>query len=887
MESELPRKSPTGAQLGLGVRSAALYVSERQQSNGSESKWLGACDDQLAVDLSKLCVSNKRCIINDRAARTPSNDEIDDDDDILSSDDEEMDEEANEHWREVLLSRLNWDRLSPVIPPNLQYFKDVEFDDEHMYDVKQNQVKSPLDFVPENLISDLTRSDLVSPTRNKGKPNAKGSISYDPAVGSLLITGAVQTIPDLRNNYNQHHIIAFSCGKTNSILKIGLLEYTSPSSLTEQIRQVASIQLGSTIKGIKLPEYSSMLDRRSDLIGVMTESALHVIKIECITSRMEIKTSVCEPLPFQDFSDFPFADFAFNPWDLQQFAVIDVKGNFGIGRLPKSFKIGHKARILRESGGSIFDPEELSNWKKIEWSSSFSRLLVMDRSKMIELDFRQDWQLEVIQSKTWSRLLDYQRLDDDYGILLTSREIIVISTKQTSEHISREVSWKHDLDPNDSTLRFCIRKVNSGGKKLLLVSIFSRNHSFLYIHPFLMNGDESLIQSAGSSTILQIPHIKNGLRGIWLHDSTINDLNESQKLDIFQEVCLSLFVNETDGGKLWHYILSNDSIKLENWGTYTDASRTNLSDVEIDVLWPKHMHHKLDQIKKLITFTKTDKEDTAAEDKLLQAYGYQLSEAINELLIDWNDPQESLLGTQPLIKDLVEIPHDFNLKEFGSMLSQLFNHYHDQALVFTKFDTISSPILYEKIEDLEMLYNKLLQCWDLVTPDSEILTQGVIKDVIYSCLRLWKPSLYKAKETQIFDSLSKPYRNIIGMWDDDDTDLIPSQTDTTSADYSGILASSQSQIPTIKSSQSRPAKKHRMVAAGLTTGRVSKPSSNISSLRDTGSTFSMLSSSQTSNTLPDTMTPAFTLMHPPSASLSQSQSSQRSRRKKKRVGGFG
>lgn len=886
MDNALPRKSPVGAQLGVGVRSASLYVGGRQGSDGRQSKWLGAYDDQLALDLSKLCISSKRCMVHDGLPIGQASDEADDEDEYLSTENEDMDDETQKHWNEVLLSRLKWDKLSPVIPPNLQYFKDVEFNVEHMYDVRQNQRKSLHDFVPENLISDLASGDLVSFARNKGKQSRKDLASYDPTVGNLIITGAIQTTPDLRNNYDRHQIVAYSCGKTSSVLKIAVLEETpldEGSTRTESIRRATSIQLGSTIKSIKLPECSAMMDRKGNLIGVMTESALHLIKIESISARMEIKTSTCEPFPFQEFSDFPFADFACNPWDLQQFAVIDVRGNFGVGRLPKSFKTGNKARILRDHCGSIFDPEELSNWKRIEWSSSFTRLLVMDRSKLIELDYEQDWQLEVIQAKTWSKLQDYCRLDDDYGILLTNREIIVASTKETSEHFKREISWKHDLDPNDSTLKFCIRKVSAESKTIILVVVFSRNHSSLYIHSFSISSSESLVQSAGTPVILQIPHIKSGLRGIWLHNST--------RLDPFgrpniMDTCLSLFVNETNGNKIWQYVISNNSTKLENWDAKSDAPDISPA-TKNERTWPEHLRDTIAQIKQSLVLPEKTK-DQSAEDQLLQTYAYRLSEAINERLSSLDGSQESLGASQPLVKDLIEMPQDVSLRELSSMLSQLFNHYEDQAVTFTSFDTISCALLNEKTGDLEVLYNKLLQCWDLVTSNSEYLTQSVVKDVVYSCMRLCKPSLYKDAEANLFESLSIPSRDIISMWDDENTQSSQPPADASSVSHLNILASSQSQIPSIKSSQSRPSKKHKKVPAGLTTGRVSKPSSLLpSSQRDADPTFSLLSSSQPSSTLPDTMTPAFTLMQPSGPSLSQSQSSQRSRRKKKRVGGFG
>lgn len=888
MENALPMKTPEGAQLGLGVRSASLYVGCREGSDNNESKWLGAYNDQLAVDLSKLSISNRCCTIDDGTAPTQSGDELDDEDcdnDISSSDDESMDEETYEHWREVLLSRLSWDSLSPVIPPNLQFFKEVEFESEHMYDVKQGLPKSLHDFVPKHLIADITGGSVGSSSNSAAKVRKKPPASYDPSIGNLVITGAIQTPLDLRNNYDQHQVIVYSCGRTNSVLKIGVIEEKLLDKGRVQIHQVTSFELGSSIRGIKIPDYSAMLDRKSDLVGVITESAFHVIKIESISSHMGIKTSSCEALPFQELGDFPFADFSFNPWDLHQFAIVDSRGNFGVGRLPKSFKSGNKIRLNQDHTGSIFDPEELSNWKKIVWSSSFSRLLVMDRSKMVELDFEQDWQLEVIQSKIWSKLLDYQRMDDDFSILLTNREIIIINTKQGFDHVRREISWKHDLDPNDSSIRLCARKINSESGTLLFIGIFSKNRSFLYIHPFILSNNGQLIQSLGTSAILQIPHIKGGLQGIWLHDPTSMERGATKD---FSNVSLNMFVNENDAEFIWHYLVSNDQTKLDDWGAYQNGEKANSLQSSSNILSSKPLQDTLNQIKLSIPSSQTYNAGDVAEHERLQQYGYRLSEAINELIRNWDTSFESLVAVQPLIKEMVEVGYDFSLKELNSMLVELFSHYEDQGYVFTGIESISSAMIYEKVGSLEVLYNKLLQCWDLATVNSEVLTHNVVKDLVYSSLRFYKPSLYKDEEDRLLQSLTRPYRKIISMWDEDGIDSGQAQEDLLSVDYSSILASSQSQIPTIKSSQSRSSRKQRRVAAGLATGRVSKPSSAVSpSQRDTDSNLSIPSSSQLISALPDTMSPAFTLMQPPRASMSQSQSSQRSRRKKKKVGGFG
>ncbi|QLL32941.1 hypothetical protein HG536_0D04630 [Torulaspora globosa] len=891
-EKAFPRKYSVGAQLGIGVKSAALYNPSKGKIENSEYGWTEAYDDQLAIDLSKLRISADRCMV-DGLSRTIQTDEVIDDGYFVDDEDDEEsyeDSEADEHWKEILLSRLSWESLSPVIPRNFQYFKEVELNREYMYDIK-SKLNSPHDFVPGNLITDLSRSDLISSGQAGTQLKTKGATSYDPTVGPLFITGEIQTIPDLRNNIQPRRILVYSSGKANSLLNIAVADEKRNDKENvsfDQIRSSCCVEMASAIKSVKISNLSGMLGRKSDLIGVMTESDLHMIKIENISSHHDIKISMCEPLPFKHFGDFPFADFAFNPWDLRQFAVVDVKGNFGLCQMPKSFKAGGRCQVSKDNFGTIFDPEELSNWRRIEWSSSFTRLLVMDRSKLIELDLAHDWELEIIQAKTWSRLLDYHRLDDDYGILLTSREIILISTKQSNEHLTREISWKHDLNPEDTTLRLCVQAIKPGGNNLLLACIFSRNHSQIYVQCFSLNDRKTSIKLGGSPVLLQVPHVTAGLKGVCLYDRSVDDAVEISAVNSQPSMQLSMFISETESRTFWHYIVTSGDLPInQNVGLNSKFSNSRVVCQKDESYFPRNVPSLVTRVHQATRLIANPERNATPESEMFQTYGYQLSEAINKLLPTWADSEKSLAQLQSPIRHLATVPNDIhNLSEFTSLLQQLSQHYTDQGLMFTSFKTISSLLLREAAEDLDIFYSKLLQCWDLVTTNSEALTRCVIRDAVMSTLHFWKPSLYSAVEEKLRESLSGSHREIVDSWTEEDLPTTMTQESSATFDQSQLFQGSQSQIPTIKASQARSSKRTKRTAAGLTSGKVlkvaySQPLFN----KENMAAPPLLSATHLPSTLPETMTPAFSLMQP-AGSFSQSQSSQRSKRKKK-VGGFG
>lgn len=893
-ERALPGQLPVGAQLGVGIRSSSLYIPS-QNKNDQQAKWIDYCDDSFSTDFSKLRIVGKGSMINDKSSTPPRvgpvEEEYVDSDYIYDFDDEE----TYEHWRNALVTKLNWSNLSPVFPSNLQLFKDVEFNDNHMYDVRHKLTISPHDYVPESLIKDLTEKDLFSAPHFISPRKKEVLLTLDPTIGDLHATGDIQTVSDLRNGINQHSIIAYSSGKTGSILKVAVLHTERPKTgapLSKVvIREFTCIELRSTIKSIKIPQLSTLLGRHSDFIGVLTENALHIIKLESVDPHsLKINASVCDALPFIEFGDFPFADFAFNPWDLQQFAIVDIQGNYGVGRIPKSCKRGSKIRLVKGVGGNIFDPEELSNWKKIEWSSSYTRLLIMARSRMVELDFEQDWQLDVIQAKTWSSLRDYQRLDDDFGILLTSQEIIILSTKKKNEHIVREMSWKHDLDSTDQTLRLSVQKIPMDEKILVMTCVFSKCHNKVYIHGFSIQNHGCLLQSIGDSTIVQIPRIEKGVLGISSSPIRDSSSTEDYKIvdeDIFNKIWLNMFVSDNKSKKLRHYILTDhqDNEIRDSPHVHFDRLEDKAPSKENDFQMVDNIRPIVERIKNIKLSSKHLKFISSQEDEIFQDYGYRLSEAMNRVIASWDSGAVDMLTVQPLLKDITETPEYFeSLEEFNSFLHQFFDHYEDQGIAFTKFSTISNLLLQECIDDPDVFYNKLLQCWDLVTGNSEFLTRELVKSIHRSVITVCKPSSYETLETQLCESLSEPYREILGIWDDEDVQDGNTNDVSHANSQSQLPTSSQSQIPIIKSSQSRPQKKVRRGGINSTARRQLKASANaLPSQGEVEISPSALSSSQISSTLPDTMTPAFTLMQP----TSQSQSSQRTRKKKKRVGGFG
>lgn len=906
----LPQHFPAGAQLAVGVRGSSMYVPG-QEETGKGGGWVRHFEDDMPFDLSEMKIGRNVTLLDD-----PSNFLVDDDNDdndgigsIQDSQDaslmneEIIDEEDDfsEQWRETIIKDLRWERLSPSIPTNFSVFQGVQFNRNHMFDTRHGSPVSVQEFVPGTLINDITRSDYLAAVRRKSKRETEKLFPFDPVESDLFVTGSIQTTKDLRNNNDQRIVIAFCSGETNSILKLAVLperkleledssrwlQELFAKNVDDELGTFISINLKSSIKSIKIADVSTLLGRYSDTVGVLTENALHFIRVDNVDSQTSrITYSMHEPLKFTSFGDFPLADFAFNPWELQQFAVIDIRGNWGVARLPKSIKPGSRIRFIPNMKGSIFDPEELSNWKRIEWSSSYSKLLIISASRVFELDLDHDWQLEVVQAKTWSYLRDYRRIDDEFGALLTSKEIIIVSTRRDNEQVSRVISWKHCLDPNDQTLRLTIQKIPLGFKMLILTCIFSKGHSKVYMHGFCHDQDRNLVQSVNGPILFCVPRILTGITS--MHFLPCNDEERFAAVETRgKKLWLNFLFKENSTNRLMHCFITNDE--------YLDSRDESLVFPEplesVSSLLPPSARN-IDQVRSFIKRTKATllelpEEPKDIDSELFQKFGYRSSEAINGIIESWENQNVDLKRLQPLLRELTDVPLNYeSIEELESLLEQLSEYYRDLGIIFTDFKTISNLLIHEVPLNFDIFCNKLLQCWDMVTQDSQRLTREVFEDILWSTLRFRKSTNYDNIETGLRDSLMEPYSEIVSHWDEDEFATLDDQTSDDRLIHESnrpqFLFSSQSQIPTIKSSQSKSAKRGRQSRTSQAQSSFNMPytptEQDISSSR--------IPTSQ-SGLLPNTMAPAFSLMSSPTPMLSQSQNSQRPRRKKKRIGGFG
>lgn len=916
--SFLPRKKGIGVQLGIGIRDSNAYVSTSRDDNGLGRKWIFDNDYESAKSTKlHLIRDSQEVIINAIREEVVCPVENRQTEELTSSvDDDMLMSSSTEEGQELVSPKLLFDDLDKFLsdtPMWIRPFRSVELSIDRQYETMADIPISPRDFVPEELLSRIESQEGSARAFKNGSSfeefagcssnkcsadNLRDFEVVDPNDAELFSIGGVHTTKDLRLNYDHQNIICFASGPTNSILNVATLchyleiikmkdqEVKTSKSYSFQLnpeRKVTSFDLRSTIKKIKIGTLSPVLNRFSNLLAAITDNGVHFIKIENInTSTGEIITSRPDPLPFSALEDFPIADVTFNPWDINEFAVIDTKGNWCKGMLSKSNC--RKLGLSLTDKGTIFDPEEVSSWKKIEWSGNHNKLFAMDRSKLIELNFQDDSQFELVQAKSWSSLRDFKRVSDDYCILLTSKEIIIINSRG---HVAERVlSWKHDLEPSDTTLKVSVQEVLKFKTEINLyyIYVFSHLHSQVLVHCFASRG--SIIQSLGDSFVMDFGICGKGVNAIGFPVSSSKGNNFSGTSTSNHQIWSSLFVRSSDTLSISKYSVTNvDGTISSPRKNQLETGKGLLTYTSQDVV-PRGLVKYMTQSLPVLVHS----HDITQDFTNFQNYGYKLSERLNKLIESWNDDKRDNHSHYPHTLHQISNDLDYfeNTDEFSSFLLQFMEYYQGHGFSFNGLEAITNLLVSEQVENWGTFYNKLLQCWDFGSNDEEALAREIMKDIALTTTSFCDFSNLADTNLEALDCLSKNYREIADLWDEDFETF---DQNLTSESFLINSVSQGSQIPpTIRSSQG-PSKKVKGQRLRRKTPLHSSQVSSRDSPAFSSSRYSQASNaSNASNGLPSTMAPAFSLpisSQPPVPMLSHSQASQNHKRKKKRVRGFG
>ncbi|KAG0662446.1 hypothetical protein C6P44_002236 [Monosporozyma unispora] len=926
---KLPGKQSVGHQLTSGVNGPGLLLVD--QTDANPAQWIQPQDNddkyknfkfqlmKISDDFTTVYTSNKNKIGKKRAyiselresdledeSGTESAD-IDDftDTETLLTDEEQL-QMGNERRettieasseREDSFQNLNWKDYIPIIEDyRPRIFKDINpmqntLQLEHIFNERISTDMSHADYIPQSVINETDPTYEIKDFDSIKQKDSPFKI-FDLSEGGSIVSNMVKT-RYLQYN-SQKNIIAYVTGKTASKVVLAVL---SKIHSTDEFRlnldsrypkQVFDVH--SKIKCIKFASLTQELYSIKNYVAILTDTALTLIRIEEVGKRKlawNFKCSHWLTLPLNHFSEFPFADITFNPFKRGQCALIDVKGNWFVYDIPIPQPLRFRHMPLgtpipaASHKGTIYDPSDLYSFKRISWSCKDSRLLLITSFKIVEVDLLEEWQRDIVEAASWSEIREFKNIVFTLSAVLTSKEIIIID-KDNNGVTKRLISWKHDLNPRDKTYKFSLHYFKFRDATLISMIIYSKINNMVSVHSFLLLGKN--IQSIGEDSLLQVPEISSGI-------DSISDTHQSVDDDFsISDIKINLLMKGVDALQIRNYVLkvSTEETVKKNMTFYKGKDDTEL----FDKLFKPH-GRVLSVARSLfqsITYNSPTGYDDSKDDGLLEEYGYQLSESLNKII-----KKDRIVNGSGLLSDLHDSPDYFeNLTEFSSLLEQFIQHYKGEDINFNNIKLLFSTLLNEPIDDIDVFHSKLLQCWEPVTSSAEHLTRELVKDLVLNFIRYFKPDALDDRYQDMVGSLDESYKAVLDGWGHEEDESME-----TTGTISNSLMGSQSQIfnrdsqpliPTVGSSQKSKSKRRPTP----TTRKPARRTTRLPTLSQTRDiSVSSFPSSQLSGILPDNMTPAFTLMQPPLLSQglsipkeSQDTSSQKPKKKKKKVGGF-
>jgi hypothetical protein len=299
-----------------------------------------------------------------------------------------------------------------------------------------NQIKKQSAWIPKNNISDLNN-------------RVNDSDFFDPCIGNLCCTFKI----------NKSIYSIFPIGINNNILAIGMIDpkwkkwkkIKNGSEINEtrnlkapKFIAIQSLNLHSEIFQI---EAYKLNDVDHQLILIRTSNNVHVLKC------MNVKNKISITRIFKFKKDEKWTDFAnssvFVGDSNINLVIIDKIGKFIIFTALISNKIEFNKKKLKFD--TIYDPVELSNFKKTIWIDEF-RLILITRSQLHEYNLTTGKLFCRICAGTWTKILDLNRslYDNSIFYLLTSKETILVNT--IDNKFRRKLAWKHFYNDIDTSL---------------------------------------------------------------------------------------------------------------------------------------------------------------------------------------------------------------------------------------------------------------------------------------------------------------------------------------------------------------------------------------------------------------------------------------------------
>lgn len=582
-----------------------------------------------------------------------------------------------------------------------------------------------------------------------------------------------------------------------------------------------SIELQSPIRQIVCSKSSSEFEINSRLIIIRTAIYIKVFRFtETLNSHKSHFKELATVYP-ADLSNNTFADVTYNPYDPNQFAMVDTEGVWGVYEInPKNIKHSKFVNI-----GRIFDPFDHSKFKQVQWSEHFDFLFVISRVYIKKVKISTGFKTDLLLLTQFSQVCCFERLEnnDKLAMLLTSRELMIVDLNHGK--FKKSLSWRHFLNVNDHSLKFTIKLIND----IYFVLVFSKVNNILLIFQFKYDQDENNLPVMNSNPIsLNFNEFENGfINSFHLQQLTFDDpflyedlgLNseELKELkDLNGDVANEFFVLlvQTRNLQIIRYIISSNDgykkVEIKNpeyfFRNQVLSSRRDTSHDSVLSMRQQRMQERNLELE-MIMLKRLDMDFSSVTNGIRQPQGDQQDSKVCQAVaktIDFGKVKRGPMMLQELSRDLRDLQRLHRFDEYDRMVLQLVNFSAENELEVAKLHKLVKAMgIRSEINSFSQLYKYL--CEQLPSEDTGDLGNAV-KRLMPCLFTVANPSAEEDDLHQLVLATDEKVVDIFTKWDsnyeDEETELLR-QIETRNAQRFETIANSQSQQPVINS-QSQP-----------------------------------------------------------------------------------
>ena len=334
----------------------------------------------------------------------------------------------------------------------------------------------------------------------------KATSQYDPTVSDLLVFGSAvdATHPKALREIRYKPILAVASGAAGELVKLIVLNQQHLGWNNDERFKVESLTARGGEEGwwkgngssIKQLVFAGNEKQASTWLAVRYQGAISVLKPilqlgmicpsnaegqirDLPVSRLDANHIIT--LTSQDASGIPFADVTFNPWNSQQFAVINQRAHWHIWNMKAQIKSQGLWTLEKASGDSLVNDNALDHdisepildgWAKVLWASDADTLVIANRRNFAIFDVKAEPMsldvpdLGLEKSSDW--ILDIKRtlVSTSHLLVVTSSRLFLLEARRSGKRQTSLaaatilVSWVHFRPPEDISLSVSIFNSN-------------------------------------------------------------------------------------------------------------------------------------------------------------------------------------------------------------------------------------------------------------------------------------------------------------------------------------------------------------------------------------------------------------------------------------------